>query len=124
MNDNQLEQFLRENKPQVKDDPAFILEARQKMQAVEGIKAEVDRQRRFGRGALIVTLVIGILAGAAAMALSYVFPVKPAEMGEGLLESFRLFLDTWKAYLMLPIAGCATTLGLVLGKDSHRRVKV
>ena len=114
MNDNQLEQFLRENKPQVKDNPAFILDARQKMQAVEGIKAEVDRQRRIGRGALIVTLVIGILAGAAAMALSYVFPVK----------SISLFLDSWKAYLMLPIAGCATTLGLVLGKDSHRRVKV
>ncbi len=48
------------------------------------------------------------------MALSYLFPVK----------SISLFLDSWKAYLMLPIAGCATTLGLVLGKDSHRRAKV
>ena len=58
--------------------------------------------------------VIGILAGAAAMALAYVFPVK----------SIRLFLDSWKAYLMLPIAGCAIALGLVLGKDSHRRATV
>ena len=58
------------------------------------------------------------------MALSYLYPVKPAEMGKGLVESLRLFLDTWKAYLMLPIAGCATTLGLVLGKGSHRHAKV
>jgi len=110
MNDNQLEQFLRENRPQVKDDPAFILEAQQKMLAVEGIKAEVDRQRRFGRRVLIATLVFGLLAGAAAMALACLYPVK----------SIRLFLDSWKVYLMLPVAGCAIALGLVLGKDALR----
>ena len=39
-----IEDFLRENKPQVKEDPTFILEAQRRMEQVEGIKAEVDRQ--------------------------------------------------------------------------------
>ena len=48
MNNNNIESILRESKPQVKDNPAFLLEVQQKMRAVEGIKNEVDRQRRYG----------------------------------------------------------------------------
>ena len=35
-----IEDFLRENKPQVKEDPTFILEAQRRMVQVEGIKAQ------------------------------------------------------------------------------------
>ena len=41
MNDQQLESFLRENRPQTEKDPTFILETRRRMAEVEGIKAEV-----------------------------------------------------------------------------------
>ena len=53
-----IDSFLRENKPQVKDNPTFLLEVQHKMRAVEGIKTEVYRQRRFGRTGLIATAVI------------------------------------------------------------------
>ena len=43
MNDIELEKLLRKNRPAVKDDPAFLLKVRQRMDAVEGIKNEVDR---------------------------------------------------------------------------------
>jgi hypothetical protein len=46
---NEIDEFLRANKPAVKDDPTFLLETRRRLEAVEGIKAEVDRQRSRGR---------------------------------------------------------------------------
>ena len=42
----EIDEFLRENKPEVKDDPTFLLETRRRMEVVEGIKAEVDRQSK------------------------------------------------------------------------------
>ena len=50
MNRNKdIESFLRENRPQVKANPTFLLVVQRKMREVEGIKSEVDRQRKYGR---------------------------------------------------------------------------
>lgn len=49
MKNTDIESLLRGNKPQVKDNPTFPLEVQQKMRTVEGIKSEVDRQRRYVR---------------------------------------------------------------------------
>ena len=75
MNNNDIESILRDSKPQVKDNPAFLLEVQQKMRAVEGIKNEVDRQRRYGRSSVIVALVLGLIVGAMSMSLAYLYPI-------------------------------------------------
>ena len=116
MKDKDIESILRDSRPQVQDNPAFLLEVQQKMRAVEGIKNEVDRQRRYGRNALILTLVSGLLLGAVAMSLAYLFPIDTAAISDGILSDIRVFLDSYKQYLMLPIAGCAIALGLILGR--------
>ena len=64
MKNNDIESILRDRKPQVKENPTFLLEVQQKMRAVEGIKNEVDRQRRYGRSSVIVALVLGLIVGA------------------------------------------------------------
>ena len=69
MKDKDIELLLRDSKPKVKDNPEFMLEVQQKMREVDGIKQEVDRQRSFGRIAMVSTLCIGLLAGAFAMLL-------------------------------------------------------
>lgn len=110
----EIEDFLRENKPVVKDNPTFILEARRRMEAVEGIKAEVDRQRCYGRLALIITLMAGLFLGVAATAIAFLYPIDAESVGKGVLDSIRLFLTTWKQYLLLPVALLAIALSLVL----------
>lgn len=115
-NDN-IEAFLRNNKPQVKDNPTFLLEVQQKMCAAEGIKEEVDRQRKYGRNALILTLAAGIMIGALVMSLAYLYPVDPSDISNGIISYIRVFLDTYKQYLMLPIAGCAISLGVICGRQ-------
>ena len=110
----EIEDFLRENKPVVKDDPTFILEAQRRMEAVEGIKAEVDRQRCYGRLALIITLMAGLFLGVVATAIAYLYPLDADTVGQGILDSIRQFLTTWKQHLLLPVALLAIALSLVL----------
>ena len=110
----EIEDFLRENKPVVKDNPTFILEARRRMEAVEGIKAEVDRQRCYGRLALIITLMASLLLGVVATAIAFLYPIDTESVGKGVLDSIRLFLTTWKQYLLLPVALLAIAMSMVL----------
>ena len=110
----EIEDFLRENKPVVKNDPTFILETRRRMEAVEGIKAEVDRQRRYGRLALIITLMAGLFLGVVATAIAYLYPLDADTVGQGILDSIRQFLTTWKQHLLLPVALLAIALSMVL----------
>ncbi len=120
----EIDEFLRENKPAVKDDPTFIQETRRRMDAVEGIKAEVDRQRSRGRLALVIALAAGLAVGVLVTALAFLYPVDPQSVGKGLWQSFRIFLETWKQYLLLPVAILATLLGLVLARGSRGTVRL
>ena len=113
MKNKDIESILRDSRPQVQGNPAFLLEVQQKMRAVEGIKNEVDRQRRYGRTALILTLFLGLIFGAAAMSLAYLYPIDTTAISDGVLSDIRVFLESYKWYLLLPIAGCAISLGVI-----------
>ena len=117
MKNNDIESILRNSRPQVKDNPAFLLEVQQKMSAVEGIKNEVDRQRRYGRSAVIIALVLGLIAGVLAISLAYLYPIAPSSINDSIISDIRVFMDTYKQYLLLPIAGCAISLGLILERQ-------
>jgi hypothetical protein len=114
-----IEDFLRENKPVVKEDPTFILETRSRLEAVEGIKAEVDRQRHSGRLALIIALVAGLVLGVLVTAVAYLYPVDAQSVEEGLIHSARLFLASYREYLLLPVAILAIGLGFVLSRNTR-----
>ena len=116
----EIDEFLRENRPAVKDDPTFLAETRRRLDAVEGIKAEVDRQRSRGRLALILALAVGLAVGVLATAVAFLYPVDAASVGEGIWDSIHVFLATWKQYLLLPVAVLAVILGIVLSTGSGR----
>lgn len=114
MNRNKdIESFLRENRPQVKDNPTFLLEVQRKMREVEGIKSEVDRQRKSGRIALVVTLVFGLLLGALTVLLTYLIPVDEL-VDIDIFASIRLCVEPIKEYLIVPLIACAVALFVVL----------
>ena len=119
---NNIENYLRDNKPVVKDDPTFLLETMRRMDAVEGIKAEVDHQRRHGRTAIVVTLAAGLVLGVFVTVIAFLYPVDPASAGEGIWESLRVFLESWKQYLVFPVAALTLALSLVLSKGSSRQL--
>lgn len=113
MKQNDIDSFLRANKPHVKDNPAFLLEVQQKMRAVDGIKAEVDSQRRQSHVTLVVTLFAGMLIGALAISFAYLFPIDTDALNNGIISEIRLFLESYKQYVLLLIAACAISLGII-----------
>ena len=119
MKDKDIESILRDSRPQVRENPAFLLEVQQKMRAVEGIKNEVDRQRRYGRTALILALVSGLILGTAAMSLAYLYPIDTTAISESFISDIRVFLESYRQYLLLPIAGCAISLGVIFGRQKN-----
>ena len=114
-----IDEILRNNRPVVKDNPTFLLETNHRLEAVEGIKAEVDRQRSYGRTALIVALIAGLAVGVLATALAFLFPVDTQSVEEGLWQSIRLFLESWKQYLIYPVAVLAVALSLVVSAGNR-----
>ena len=113
MKNTDIESLLRENKPHVKDNPTFLLEVQHKMRAVDGIKSEVDRQRRYGHQALVIALVAGLVLGCIITALAYLFPIDPESLGESLIADIKMILDPWKHYVLIFMAICAITLGVI-----------
>ena len=124
MKNKDIESILRDSRPQVQDNPAFLLEVQQKMRAVEGIKNEVDRQRRYGRTALILALVSGLILGAVAMSLTYLYPMDTTAISDGILSDIRVFLESYRQYLLLPIAGCAISLGVIFGRPNSLKMNL
>ncbi len=114
MKDSNIEDILRQAKPVVKNDPAFLMETRRRMEQVEGIKQEVDRQRKKSRIILIATLVAGLVVGMLAMALVFLFPDQIQGFQNGFLASVREFLFRFRQYIIFGVAALAIALGLVL----------
>ena len=96
------------------------------MREVDGIKKEVDRQRSFGRMriAIVSALCLGLLAGAFAMLLLYLYPIDPEAIGSGVIDKIRIFIGPWKHYLMLSVAGCAITLGGLFGTGKRHTMNL
>lgn len=113
MKQTDIESFLRNNKPQVKDNPTFLLEVQQKMRAVDGIKKEVDKQRRLGHHAILIALVSGLIAGITLAVLAYL-NCDPEAVSKGLITQLRMLIDPWKGYILVAAAACAIALGVKL----------
>lgn len=115
MNEINIDEFLRNNKPVVKDDPAFLLKVRQRLDAVEGIKDEVDRQRRHGRSTILIALFIGVATGIIATLFFIAFPlVNVKSLQAGILASLSL----WKPYLAIVVAIAVMLLSIHTGNSS------
>ena len=112
-----IESFLRSNKPKVKENSEFLLEVQQKMRKVDGIKAEVDRQRRYGRLTLVYALLIGLACGVVITTLTYLYPVDPEAISTDTISKIRLLIEPYKKYIMLSVAACAIMLGIVLSNN-------
>ena len=101
-----------------------MLETRRRLEQVEGIKAEVDRQRSHGRVALIIALAAGLALGVFATTVAFLYPVDLQSVGGGFLQSVRVFLETWKHYLVYPVAALAVTLSLVLTLGGRKTARL
>ena len=108
-----IEQILKENKPQMPAEDNFLIELNSRLEAVESIKAAVASQKRRNRIAVLIALVSGLAAGGLVTALVLLHPVAPAYFQTGMMARIMLFLHSWGQYLMLPVAAAAIGLSLM-----------
>ncbi|MCR5276049.1 MAG: hypothetical protein K6D54_00040 [Bacteroidales bacterium] len=108
-----IEQFLRENKPQAPAEGQFLIETNARLGAVEGIRKTVSDERRRGRVALVVALVAGLVLCGLAMVAAQYFPVPDPAKGWPWIAKVLEAIRQWKEVLLALFAGCALALGVV-----------
>ncbi len=116
-----IEQILRENKPQAPAEGQFMIETNARLNNVEGIRQTVEAERRRGRVALVAALVAGLVIGCLVTLFAMLYPIHlPALNGTllpgdgGFLARAAEYLRDYRAILFAAIASCAIALGLVL----------
>ena len=115
-----IEQFLRDNPPEIPDEGQFMIETNARLNAVEGIKQTVDGEHRRWRTAVIVALMAGLVLGSVVTALISLYPPQPSQVEYTFLEKTIQVLQPWKEYLFGFIAFCAILLGLLFLPNRRR----
>ena len=107
---NDIEQYLRDNAPEIPEEGQFLLETNARLDSVEGIKKTVDGEHRRWRKALVVALAIGLVLGCLLTVLAIYYPVYADNSSFGkTIEA----LKGGKEILMGFIACCAIGLGIM-----------
>ncbi len=108
-----IEQFLRENAPDMPDDGQFMVETNARLNSVEGIKKTVDGERRRWRKALVIALVVGLAVGCLLTLLVLFCPFEPVQAEDSTLIKALEAMQHGKEFLFGIIAALAIALGVV-----------
>ena len=108
-----IEQYLRDNKPEMPEEGQFLVETNARLRNVEGVKKCVDEDLRRIRMALIIALAVGLGLGCLATLLIVFYPMPSIEVGQSAIARIMAGLKEWKDFLIVLVAGCAIALGVV-----------
>lgn len=108
-----IEQYLRDNKPEMPEEGQFLIETNARLGNVEGVKRCIDEDQHRGRTALIIALVAGFVLGCMVTLLVTLYPAPSIEAGSAVLDKFVAGLQEWKEVFIALISGCAIALGVV-----------
>ena len=108
-----IEQYLRDNKPEMPEEGQFLVETNARLCNVEGVKKCVDEDRHRGRMALIIALAAGLGLGCLATLLVMFYPLPSIEVSQSAIARILAGLREWKELLIALVAVCAIALGVV-----------
>lgn len=108
-----IEQYLRENKPEMPEEGQFLIETNARLSNVEGIKRCVDEDRHRGRKALVIALAAGFVLGCLMTLLVMFYPAPSIEANPVFFDKLMAGLQEWKEVFIALIAVCAIALGVV-----------
>ena len=108
-----IEQYLRDNKPQMPEEGQFLVETNARLCNVEGVKKCVDEDRSHGRMALIIGVAVGLCLGCLVTLLVLYCPLPSIGAGQKVFARMITGLKEVKEYLIALVAGCAIALGVV-----------
>lgn len=108
-----IEQYLRNNKPEMPEEGHFLIETNVRLSRVEGVKDCVSDDRHRSRTAMIMALMTGLLLGCLAALLVMLYPLPHWDATRAALTRFIESLQEYKDLFLGSIAICAIALGVV-----------
>ena len=118
MNETQIKDFFKANRPQTSDEGTFLAGLSARMDAAAEIKRLHDEAIRRYRLTALITLIAGIVIGGLVIALVLLHPVSAPQLRTELFARILAFAAEWKYVIFLLIASAAIVLGLKPLSDS------
>ena len=112
MNETEIKDFFKANRPQTSDEGTFIAGLSARMDAATEIKRLHDEAIRRYRLTALITLIAGIVIGGLVIALILLHPVSAPQLRSDLFARILAFAAEWKYIGFLLIASTAIILGL------------
>ena len=118
MNDTQIKDFFKANRPQTSDDGTFLAGLSARMDAAAEIKRLHDEAIGRYRLIALITLIVGLVIGGLVIAFVLLHPVSAPQLRSELFARILAFTAEWKFVGFLLIASAAIVLGLKPLSDS------
>ena len=112
MNDSEIKDFFKANRPQTSDEGTFLAGLSARMDAAAEIKRLHDEAIRRYRLIALVTLIAGIVIGGLVIALVLLHPVSAPQLRSDLIARILAFATEWKYLIFLLVASAAIVFGL------------
>ena len=112
MNETQIKDFFKANRPQTSDEGTFLTGLSARMDAAAEIKRLHDEAIRRYRRIALITLIAGITIGGLVIALILLHSVSAPQLRTELFARILAFAAEWKYVIFLLIASAAILLGL------------
>lgn len=109
-----IEQILRENRPELPEEGQFLIETNARLAKVEGIKRSIDKERRHSRAALLAALAAGVVIGCAVTLFMIFCPLPSVKMDPSYFEKILALLYKWKYQIAAFTAVCTIIPGILL----------
>ena len=113
MNDTQIKEFFKDNRPQTSDEGTFLAGLSARMDAVAEIKRLHDEAIRRYRLIALITLIAGLVVGGLVIAFVLLHPVSAPQLRSDLIARILAFAVEWKYVIFLLIAFAAIAFGLM-----------
>ena len=117
-----IEQFLRDNAPEMPDEGQFLIETNARLNAVEGIKNTVDGEHRRWSIAIIVALVAGLVMGCIVTGMVLLYPIQQPQVEEPFLAKAVQALHQWLPVLIGFVAACG--IALLVATQTKKRESI
>ena len=72
----------------------------------------------------MIALAAGLVLGGIVATLAYLYPINPEMLGESLIADIKMALDPWKNYVLIFMALCAITLGVIYSVRKENTIRL
>lgn len=95
----ELNDFLKQNRPIVRDDPTFSLETLKRLESVEGIKQDMDRHYKSVRIVFLVAVLSGLAVGITLITAGIFLPTGIQSFVSDISSRIQPFLYGWGLFI-------------------------